>query len=136
MSQDQRLTSYFKELNQSFSEIAQRMSAVEPVSREQDNLREYLDAILKRKWLIAGIVTITTLLVALHMYRLPSIYEAQTTIRIEPRNESFLRSKDIVINTGSDPAYRSTQLRLLENPQLMRQCASRLESWNASAPGC
>ena len=103
------------------------MPVVETISRQQVNAREYLDVILKRKWLIAGIVLITTLLVALHMFRLPSIYEAQTTIRIEPKNESFLRSKDIVINTGSDPAYRQTQLRLLENPQLMRQLALTLD---------
>jgi succinoglycan biosynthesis transport protein ExoP len=103
------------------------MPVVENISREQTNLREYLDILLKRKWLIIGIVTITTLLVTLHMYRLPSIYEAQTTIRIEPKNESFLRSKDIVINTASDPAYRRTQLRLLENPQLMRQLVLTLD---------
>ena len=103
------------------------MPVVEAISREQANLRDYLDMILKRKWLIGGIVLITTLLVALHMYRLPSIYEAQTTIRIEPKNESFLRSKDIVINTGNDPAYRQTQLRLLENPHLMRQLALALD---------
>jgi capsular exopolysaccharide synthesis family protein len=103
------------------------MPVVENISREQAGLREYLDILLKRKWLIAGIVAITTLLVALYMYRLPSIYEAQTTIRIEPKNESFLRSKDIVINTGSDPAYRQTQLRLLENPQLMRQLVLTLD---------
>lgn len=103
------------------------MPLVEGLSREQANLREYLDMLFKRRWLIAGIVLITTLLVALHMYRLPSVYEAQTTIRIESKNESFLRSKDIVINTGSDPAYRQTQLRLLENPHLMRQLALTLD---------
>lgn len=120
MPQDQRLTHPSTELD-TIADIPQRMPVVESISRQQVSAREYLDVILKRKWLIAGIVIITTLLVVLHMYRLPSIYEAQTTIRIEPKNESFLRSKDIVINTGSDPAYRQTQLRLLENPQLMRQ---------------
>ncbi|HKQ99646.1 MAG TPA: GumC family protein, partial [Pyrinomonadaceae bacterium] len=103
------------------------MSLIEPISRERVSPREYLDALLKRKWLIAGIVLLTTLLVALHMYRLPSVYEARTTIRIDPRNESFLRAQDIVINTGSDPAYKQTQLRLLENPQLMRQLALTLD---------
>jgi succinoglycan biosynthesis transport protein ExoP len=127
MPHDQRLVPTPNELDNSFSDISQRMPVVEPISREQPNLREYLDALLKRKWLIAGIVITTTLLVALHMYRLPSIYQAETTIRIEPKNESFLRSKDIVINTGNDPAYRQTQLRLLENPQLMRQLALTLD---------
>ena len=34
------------------------MPAIENISREQTNLREYLDVLLKRKWLIAGIVII------------------------------------------------------------------------------
>jgi succinoglycan biosynthesis transport protein ExoP len=127
MPQDQRLTSYIHKLDPTVSEMSQPMPALEGLAREQANVREYLDAILKRKWFIAGFVLISTLLVALYMYRLPSIYEAQTTIRIEPRNESFLRSKDIVINTGNDPAYRQTQLKLLENPQLMRQLALTLD---------
>lgn len=127
MPQDQRLTHPASELDNSFAEIAARLPAVEGGLREQTNLREYLDILLKRKWLIGGIVLITTLLVTLQMYRLPSVYEAQTTIRIEPKNESFLRSKDIVINTGTDPAYRQTQLRLLENPHLMRQLALALD---------
>jgi succinoglycan biosynthesis transport protein ExoP len=122
MPQDQRLmTPYNDKLDYPLSDISQRISAAEALPRQQDDLREYLDAILKRKWAIAGLALITTLLVALYMYRLPSIYEAQTTIRIEPKNESYLRSKDIVINTASDPIYRQTQLKLLENPQLMRQ---------------
>lgn len=128
MPQDQRLTSaYNDKLQHPVSDISTRMPALEAIPREQANVREYLAAVLKRKWFIIAFVLITTLLVALYMSRLPSIYEAQTTIRIEPRNESFLRSKDIVINTGNDPAYRQTQLKLLENPQLMRQLALTLD---------
>jgi capsular exopolysaccharide synthesis family protein len=128
MPQDQRLTSaYNDKLEPSVSDISRRVPVLESISREQADLRDYLDIVLKRKWFIAAFVLITTLLVALYMYRLPSIYEAQTTIRIEPRNESFLRSKDIVINTGNDPAYRQTQLKLLENPQLMRQLTLTLD---------
>ncbi|MDT5062842.1 MAG: polysaccharide biosynthesis transport protein [Acidobacteriota bacterium] len=128
MPQDQRLMPpYNDKLDYPLSDISQRISAAEALPRQQDDLREYLDAILKRKWAIAGLALITTFLVALYMYRLPSVYEAQTTIRIEPKNESYLRSKDIVINTASDPVYRQTQLKLLENPQLMRQLALTLD---------
>jgi succinoglycan biosynthesis transport protein ExoP len=128
MPHDRRLMPpYNDKLDYPLSDISQRISAAEAIPRQQEYLREYLDAIIKRKWAIAGFAIITTFLVALYMYRLPSVYEAQTTIRIEPKNESYLRSKDIVINTASDPVYRQTQLKLLENPHLMRQLALTLD---------
>jgi capsular exopolysaccharide synthesis family protein len=101
--------------------------------REQADLHYYWTIIYKRKWLIASVVLLVTALAALYMYRQPNIYEAETTIRIEQKNESFLRSKDIVINTASDPIYWHTQLKLLENPQLMRQLVLTLDLQNNPA---
>ena len=97
------------------------------VHTEQADLRHYFAVILKRKWLVISVVVIITTLVAIYMYQQPSVYEAETMLRIERRNESFLRAKDIVINTASDPVYWQTQLKLLENPQLMRQIVLTLD---------
>ena len=94
---------------------------------ERRDLRSQVALLYKRKWMILSIVTVVTALVAVYMYNLPSVYEAETTIRIEQKNESFLRSKDIVINTASDPVYWNTQLKLLENPTLMRRVILALD---------
>lgn len=94
------------------------------------NLRDYLQIISKRKWLIASIVIITTTIVALYMYRQPSIYEARTTLQIEPKVKPLLQSKEIVFSTQNDVQYRNTQLKLLENPRLMRQVALALNLSN------
>jgi len=99
------------------------------------HLREYLNIILKRKWLILSLVVVVTSLVTLHMYRQPSIYEAGATIQIEPKRDSVLKTgKDagVVINYGNakDPAYINTQLRLLENPTLARQVVKTLDLQN------
>jgi capsular exopolysaccharide synthesis family protein len=96
-------------------------SSVEPT-----HLREYLNVVLKRKWLILSLVTVVTTLVAIQMYRLPSIYEATTTIQIEQKSKTLFRSKDVVFNAGSDPQYWNTQLKLLENPDLHRQVITTL----------
>jgi polysaccharide biosynthesis transport protein len=99
------------------------------------HLREYLNIVLKRKWLILSLVVVITSLVTLHMYRQPSIYEAAATIQIEPKRDSVLKTgKDagVVINYGNakDPAYINTQLRLLENPTLARQVIKTLDLQN------
>jgi polysaccharide biosynthesis transport protein len=100
---------------------------------EPTHLRDYLNVVLKRKWLILSLITIVTTLVAIQMYRLPSIYEAHTTIQIEQRRNAFVKTKDIVINAGADPAYWNTQLKLLENPSLHRQVILRLGLQNNPA---
>jgi succinoglycan biosynthesis transport protein ExoP len=94
---------------------------------EQKDLRSHLALLYRRRWMIISIVVTVTTLMAVYIYRLPSIYEAETTIRIEQKSESFLRAKDIVINTANDPAYRRTQLKLLENPMLARRVILALD---------
>ncbi len=132
MSQDNRLmpvNSLDRALDRPLSEIAQAKpygsSATEPTS-----LRDYFFVVLKRKWLILSLVLVVTSLVTIQMFRLPSIYEAETTIRIEPRPRSVLQTKEIVINAQTDPTFWNTQLKLLENPALARQVVLTLDLQN------
>ena len=97
---------------------------------EQKDLRSHLALVYKRKWMIIGIVLIVTTVVALYSYQLPSLYEAETTISIDQRNENFLRAGEIVINTAADPVYWRTQLKLLENPTLIRRVVLALDLQN------
>lgn len=130
MSQDNRLlpmsSAIERGLDRPLSDIAQSKpygtSATEPT-----NIRDYLYVVLKRKWLILSLVLVITSLVTIQMSRQPSIYEGKTTIRIEPRPRSVLQTKDLVINSGSDPNFWGTQLKLLENNSLARQVVLTLD---------
>src|SRR5947209_3843632 len=100
---------------------------------ESANLRDYFNVVLKRKWLILTLMLVVTSLVAIQMYRLPSIYEAAATVQIEPAQESVLKTgNNVVINTGGvqDQQYWNTQLKLLENPALARQVVLTLDLQN------
>jgi capsular exopolysaccharide synthesis family protein len=102
---------------------------------EPAHLRDYFLVVFKRKWLILSLVVVVTTLVAVQMYRMPSVYEAETTLQIEPKKDSiFAKGTDkIVINTGrggTDPVYVQTQLRLLENRALARQVIRTLDLQN------
>lgn len=94
------------------------------------HLRDYLAVVLKRKWLILSLLVVVTSLVAIQMYRLPTIYEAETTIQIEQKTKPLLKSKEFVLNAQSDPAYWGTQLKLLENPRLHRKVILALDLQN------
>ena len=67
------------------------------------------------------------------MFRQPSIYEGETTIKIEPKPRNVLQTKEITINAQSDPNFWGTQLRLLENPALARQVVLTLDLQNNPA---
>ncbi|PWT90589.1 MAG: hypothetical protein C5B55_09490 [Blastocatellia bacterium] len=98
-----------------------------PAANEPTQLRDYLFVILKRKWLILSLCLVVTSLVAVQMFRQPSIYEAETTIRIEQRKSNILQSDKLVIGGQLDPNFWGTQLKLLESPALARQVALTLD---------
>ena len=59
-----------------------------PAASEPNQIRDYLFVVLKRKWLILSLCLVVTSLVAVQMFRQPSIYEAEATIRIEQRTQN------------------------------------------------
>ncbi|HKP73617.1 MAG TPA: GumC family protein, partial [Pyrinomonadaceae bacterium] len=100
---------------------------------EPTHLRDYVSVVLKRKWLILSLLVVVTSLVAIQMYRQPTIYEAETTIQIEQKTKNLLKTKEFVINAQNDPAYWGTQLKLLENPRLHRRVILALDLQNNPA---
>ncbi|MEP6636764.1 MAG: polysaccharide biosynthesis tyrosine autokinase [Acidobacteriota bacterium] len=132
LSQDNRLlpvSALDRGLDRPLSDLAQSkpygLSATEPTT-----IRDYLFVVLKRKWLILSLVLVVTSLVTIQMFRQPSIYEGETTIRIEPKPRSVLQTREIVINAQTDPNFWGTQLKLLENPALARQVVLTLDLQN------
>ncbi|HZH34099.1 MAG TPA: polysaccharide biosynthesis tyrosine autokinase [Pyrinomonadaceae bacterium] len=92
---------------------------------EKRSIREYLGVILKRKWMILAIITIATVSTAIYMYRQPSIYQSTATVLIETRQNKS--SKDAVqINLWFDVKYWDTQVRLIQNPELMKDAVISL----------
>jgi len=119
-------------LDRPLREIAQQKSyGASPI--DNTHLRDYLQVVLKRKWLILSLVLVITSLVAVQMYRLPSVYQASTTVLIEQKPQSVLQTQAVVINAQNDPNYWNTQLKLLENPQLARQVILTLDLQNNPA---
>lgn len=134
MAQDNHLipvSGIDRSLNRPLSDLTQ----AKPYGRaegESNNLRDYLFVVLKRKWLILSLVLVVTSLVAIQMFRLPSIYQAESTIKIEPKRNSVLLTKELAIAGPNDPNFWGTQLKLLENPALARQVALTLDLQNNS----
>src|SRR5260370_26944305 len=102
-------------------------------SPAETNLREYLFIILKRKWLILGLVLVITSLVTIQSFREPSIYDGRTTVKIEAKPKSVLQAGTLVISGQADPNFWGTQLRLLQNQSVARQVVLTLDLPNKPA---
>lgn len=129
MSQDNRLMSMpavERGLDRPLSEIAPARS-YGPAASEPNQLRDYLFIVLKRKWLILSLCLVVTSLVAVQMFRQPSVFEAQATIRIEQRAKNVLQTKEFVLNAQPDANFWGTQVKLLQSPALARQVALTLD---------
>ena len=132
MSQDNRLMSIpavERSLDRPLNDIGQ-VRSYGPAASEPSQLRDYLFIVLKRKWLILSLCLVVTSLVAVQMFRQPSIYEAVATIRIEPRQKNILQSQTFVINAQPDANFWGTQIKLLQSPALARQVALSLNLQN------
>jgi capsular exopolysaccharide synthesis family protein len=129
MSQDNRLMpmpATERGIDRPLTDVGQ-VRSYGPAATEPNQLRDYLFIVLKRKWLIISLCLVVTSLVAVQMFRQPSIYEAEATIRIEQRQTSVIQSKDFVLNAQPDANFWGTQIRLLQSPALARQVALSLD---------
>lgn len=99
---------------------------------EPATIRDYLSIVLKRKWLILSLVLVITSLVTIQSFRAPSVYEGETTIRIEQRPMSVLQTSGMVLSSENENFW-NTQLKLLENPALARQVVMTLDLQHNSA---
>ncbi|MDT4969364.1 MAG: polysaccharide biosynthesis transport protein [Acidobacteriota bacterium] len=133
MSQDNRLLPLTStSLDRPLSDLAPPKKYYGASTAEPTHLRDYFAVVLKRKWLILSLVIVITSLVTIQMYRQPPIYEAETTIQIEQKTGT-IKTKELILNTGNDPTYWNTQLKLLENPKLARQVIMQLDLQNNPA---
>jgi succinoglycan biosynthesis transport protein ExoP len=94
--------------------------------KESRSIREYFLVVYKRLPLILALTILATAATAFYMYRQASIYEATTTMIIEPPKPKIQSGSTFNINFGNDVNYYNTQLRLLQNPDLMREVVIRL----------
>ncbi len=130
MENDQRLTplSNSSDLQASNHEYPSAYSSFydDESFEGRHSLKQYFNIVYKRMPIILAMTILATAAAAFYMYRLPSVYLAQTEIIIEPRKPKIQSKDSININFGNDANYYNTQLQLLQNPDLMKQVVTNL----------
>jgi polysaccharide biosynthesis transport protein len=96
----------------------------EETFNEKHSIREYFIIIYKRLPMILTLAVLVTAATAFYMYRQPSLYQSSMQMRIDPPRPKIQTS--ITLNFGNDLNYANTQVRLLQNPELVREAVIRL----------
>lgn len=90
------------------------------------SIRQYFNIVYKRLPIILAITILVTAAAAFYSYRQPSIFQAKTSLIIEPRRAPQTQKESININFGNDQTYYNTQLQLLQNQGLMKNAVVAL----------
>lgn len=118
MNQDTRLTALSSIGERSLPKELSNFTNVALRSRDE-GLVYYLNLIHRRKWLVLSVVVIATTSVALYAFSLPSIYQAEVTLRFEPKQSVFRQDTNsrAAFYSFENYEYANTQIKLLNNPQ-------------------
>ena len=94
------------------------------------NLREVLQVIRRRQWLIFAITAITTALTSIVVLLMNPWYSATTVIEIAKQNSMVLKSGEMRLNEDADPQYIvtvNTNKLVLESAELFEEVVTELK---------
>jgi len=101
----------------------------QPVPDFEDSvdLRDYLDVILRRKWLVLTFVFgvfVTTLVVSLAM---KPVFKASGGLELSPQEAKVTKFEDVVATQLQTREFVQTQVKLLQNESLAQRVIEKLE---------
>ncbi len=102
-----------------------------PPVEEEINLRDYLDVILRRRWVIIITLLATFALVAIYTFSSTPLFLAKGTLKASPRVASITNFKGIA--QGMDESFMqskefiATQVKLLQNEGLLIKLIKKMD---------
>jgi succinoglycan biosynthesis transport protein ExoP len=94
---------------------------------EEVHLRDYLDVIFRRKWIIISFLALTFITTLILTLASPKIYKASTFIEVMPQNQKVTKFEEVVATELRAQEFYQTQVDLLQNKALTCRVIERLE---------
>ena len=94
-------------------------AVVEVAPEEFRHLRDYVQIILKRRWVVLTCLLVVFSTVAIATLKKKPIYEGKVLVEINPEQPNVLNFQEVLqISTVDVESYRETQYRVLESRTL------------------
>jgi succinoglycan biosynthesis transport protein ExoP len=94
---------------------------------EEVHLRDYLDVIFRRRWLIVSFLMLTFISTLILTLASPKIYKASSSIEVSPQNQNVTKFEEVVATEVRVQEFYQTQVDLLQNNELARRVIETLE---------
>ncbi len=94
---------------------------------EEVHLRDYLDVIFRRRWLIVSFLMLTFISTLILTLASPKIYKASSSIEVSPQDQNVTKFEEVVATEVRVQEFYQTQVDLLQNNELARRVIETLE---------
>ncbi len=101
--------------------------AVPEWDTEEVHLRDYLDVIFRRKWLIISFLALTFISTLIWTLSSPKLYKASTSIEVFPKGQNVTKFEEVVTAEMRSQEFFQTQVELLQNSALARRVIEKLD---------
>ena len=94
---------------------------------EEVHLRDYLDVIFRRKWLIVSFLMLTFISTLILTLASPKIYKASSSIEISSENQKVTKFEEVLGTEMRAQEFYQTQVDLLQNSALAWRVIEKLD---------
>jgi capsular exopolysaccharide synthesis family protein len=94
---------------------------------EEVHLRDYLDVIIRRKWLILSFLFLTFITTLVLTLSSPKLYKATASIEVYPKEQNVTKFEGVVAAEMRTQEFFQTQVELLQNNALSLRVIERLD---------
>ncbi|CAB1078339.1 hypothetical protein D1AOALGA4SA_6090 [Olavius algarvensis Delta 1 endosymbiont] len=94
---------------------------------EEIHLWDYLDVVIRRKWLIISVLMLIFISTMIHTLTSQKIYKASTTIEISVTSPRVTKFEELVSNEYRARDFYETQIKLMQNKNLARRVIKKLD---------
>ncbi len=98
-----------------------------PDMDEEVSLKDYLDVLLRRKWLVLGFLLLTFVSTAIFTLSATKIYKATASIEVNRGEAKVTKFEEVVASEMRSQEFMQTQIGLLESKTLAKRVAEKLD---------
>lgn len=97
------------------------------------HLRDYLEVILRRKWLIVNCLLLVFVTVLIYTLSQTKMYRASTSIEVGSQNQNVTKFEAVETSNIRASEYYDTQVQLVQSRQIIGRVVDRLDLLNHTA---
>ncbi|UCD33314.1 MAG: hypothetical protein JSV38_05445, partial [Desulfobacterales bacterium] len=94
---------------------------------EDVHLRDYLDVVIRRKWLILSVLFLTFITTLVLTLSSPKLYKATASIEVYPKEQKVTKFEEVVTAEMRAQEFFQTQVELLQNNALALRVIEQLD---------